>query len=50
MRNYLANYADIYINDIPFKTLWFFAGLESEEDYVYDGADEKCHFNKSMVW
>jgi len=24
-------------------------GLELEKDYSYDGEDEKCHFNKSMV-
>ncbi|KAK7083739.1 hypothetical protein SK128_005710 [Halocaridina rubra] len=24
-------------------------GLESENDYPYDGKDEQCHFNRSMV-
>ena len=24
-------------------------GLETESDYEYDGADEKCHFEKSKV-
>jgi len=24
-------------------------GLELEDDYTYDGEDEKCHFNKTMV-
>ena len=29
-----------------YKTLLEIGGLESEEDYGYDGEDEKCQFNR----
>ena len=32
-----------------YKTLIEIGGLESEEDYGYDGADEACKFNRSKV-
>jgi C1A family cysteine protease len=32
-----------------YKAIQELGGLESEDDYVYDGIDEKCHFNKSLV-
>ena len=34
---------------IAYKQIAKLGGLESEEDYVYDGVQEKCHFNKSKV-
>jgi len=32
-----------------YKTLLEIGGLESEEDYGYDGEDEKCKFNRTRV-
>jgi len=32
-----------------YKELVKLGGLETEADYKYDGADEKCHFEKSKV-
>merc|ERR1712029_447817 len=32
-----------------YKTLIEIGGLEAEADYGYDGADEKCKFNRSKV-
>ncbi|XP_023329222.1 putative cysteine proteinase CG12163 isoform X2 [Eurytemora carolleeae] len=32
-----------------YKTLLEIGGLESEEDYGYDGEDEKCQFNRTRV-
>ena len=29
-----------------YKAIAKLGGLESEEDYEYDGVDETCHFNK----
>ena len=32
-----------------YKAINKIGGLESEEDYEYDGMEEKCHFNKSLI-
>ena len=31
-----------------YKTLMEIGGLETEQDYGYDGEDEKCKFNRSV--
>lgn len=33
-----------------YQTLLDIGGLEAEDDYGYDGADEACKFNRSKVY
>ncbi|XP_043273717.1 uncharacterized protein [Venturia canescens] len=35
--------------DVAYRALEQLGGLELEDDYPYDGKDEKCHFNKKKA-
>ena len=39
----------LYLKGIIFSVIFFKGGLETEQDYKYEGHDEKCQFNKSEV-